>query len=310
MRIVGGPNFVTRMILVVLFLVLAATMASGAFAYLVAIWAVEDEIEFAGQSLVHGLSGSIVTIINKAGAEGELQVILNQSLTVDKEGRIADASIISKDMTVVAALTELTAGASSFCTTLRLMSGHELASEGFAKGQTGSSAMPHKMNARSCERINGFHVILKGYLTMASGLSGIQWNEGDVSCSVVRRVMLPDAFYAADGLFETFLTILGQMDAYPGVIGAENNRYLPFLLSTTILMAAVTAGVGREPNWSATICFSDSFKNSTIGSMSVAVDTLLAPNSPNTSWASEPNAPPSSSSAASSRPFSLRQCRR
>ena len=152
----------------------------------------------------------------------------------------------SLDLRVVSNLLEIASGPSSFCTTLRLMSGHELASEGFAKGQTGSSAMPHKMNARSCERVNGFHVILKGYQSMAAGLSGIQWNEGDVSCSVVRRVMLPDAFYATDGLFETLLTILGQMDAYPGVVSAENERYLPFLLTTTIMMAVVKAGVGRE----------------------------------------------------------------
>ena len=106
------------------------------------------------------------------------------------------------------------------------MAGHETASEGFAPGQTGSSAMPHKMNSRSCERVNGFHVILKGHLAMAAGLAGDQWNEGDVSCSVVRRVMLPDAFFAIDGMFETFLTILDQMDAYPAVIEAEN-RPLP-----------------------------------------------------------------------------------
>ena len=152
----------------------------------------------------------------------------------------------SLDLRVVSALLEVTSGPSSLCTTLRLMAGHELASEGFAKGQTGSSAMPHKMNARSCERVNGFHVILSGHQTMGAGLSGRQWNEGDVSCSVVRRVMLPDAFYAADGLFETFLTVLGQMEAFPGVISAENERYLPFLLTTTIMMAAVKAGVGRE----------------------------------------------------------------
>ena len=106
--------------------------------------------------------------------------------------------------------------------------------------------MPHKMNSRSCERVNGFHVILKGYLAMASGLAGDQWNEGDVSCSVVRRVMLPDAFFAIDGLFETYLTVLDQMDAYPAVIGKENARYLPFLMTTTIMMAAVKSGVGRE----------------------------------------------------------------
>lgn len=152
----------------------------------------------------------------------------------------------SLDLRTVSVLTELTSGPSSLCRTLRLMAGHETASEGFAKGQTGSSAMPHKMNSRSCERVNGFHTILKGYQTMAAGLAGDQWNEGDVSCSVVRRVMLPDAFFATDGLFETFLTILGQMDAYPAVIQKENEHYLPFLLTTTIMMEAVKSGVGRE----------------------------------------------------------------
>lgn len=152
----------------------------------------------------------------------------------------------SLDFRTVSVLTDLAAGPSSMCRTLRLMAGNETASEGFAKGQTGSSAMPHKMNSRSCERVNGFQTILKGYLNMAMGLAGDQWNEGDVSCSVVRRVMLPDAFYACDGMFETFLTILDQMDAYPAVIDAENNHYLPFLMTTTIMMEAVKAGVGRE----------------------------------------------------------------
>ena len=152
----------------------------------------------------------------------------------------------SLDMATVSALTDLASAPSSFCKTLRLMAGNETASEGFAPGQTGSSAMPHKMNSRSCERVNGLHVILKGYLAMGAGLAGDQWNEGDVSCSVVRRVMLPDAFFAIDGLYETFLTILGQMDVYESVVEAENEYYLPFLMTTTIMMEAVKAGVGRE----------------------------------------------------------------
>jgi adenylosuccinate lyase len=152
----------------------------------------------------------------------------------------------SLDLRVVAALTDLCSGPSSFCKTLRLMAGHETASEGFAPGQTGSSAMPHKMNSRSCERVNGFHVILKGYLAMAAGLAGDQWNEGDVSCSVVRRIMLPDSFYAIDGMFETFLTVLDQMAAFEAVIAAETAHYLPFLMTTTIMMETVKAGVGRE----------------------------------------------------------------
>ena len=152
----------------------------------------------------------------------------------------------SLDHDVLSALVQLAAAPSSFAKTIRLMAGHELVTEGFADGQVGSSAMPHKMNTRSCERINGFMVILRGYATMTSELAGDQWNEGDVSCSVVRRVALPDAFFALDGLFETFLTVLDEFGAFPAVIDRELERYLPFLTSTKVLMAAVRNGVGRE----------------------------------------------------------------
>jgi adenylosuccinate lyase len=126
------------------------------------------------------------------------------------------------------------------------MAGHELVTEGFAPGQVGSSAMPHKMNTRSCERVNGLQVVLRGYASMAAELAGAQWNEGDVFCSVVRRVALPDAFFAIDGQTETFLTVLDEFGAYPAVIQRELDRYLPFLATTRILIAAVRAGVGRE----------------------------------------------------------------
>ena len=152
----------------------------------------------------------------------------------------------SLDLDVVAALVQAAAGPASLATTLRLMAGQELVTEGFKPGQVGSSAMPHKMNSRSCERVCGFAVILGGHLTMVSALSGGQWNEGDVSDSVVRRVALPDAFFALDGLFETFLTVLDEFGAYPAVIERENERYLPFLMTTKVLMAAVRAGIGRE----------------------------------------------------------------
>jgi adenylosuccinate lyase len=81
---------------------------------------------------------------------------------------------------------------------------------------------------------------------MVAELAGAQWNEGDVFCSVVRRVALPDAFFAADGLFETFLTVLDELGAYPAVVSRELERYLPFLATTKVLMAAVRKGVGRE----------------------------------------------------------------
>ncbi len=152
----------------------------------------------------------------------------------------------SLDFDVVAALVQLVSGPSNLATTVRLMAGHELVTEGFKEGQVGSSAMPHKMNTRSCERVNGLAVILRGHLSMVSELAGDQWNEGDVSCSVVRRVALPDAFFATDGLFQTFLTVLDEFGAFPAVIQRELDRYLPFLATTKVLMAAVRNGVGRE----------------------------------------------------------------
>ncbi len=152
----------------------------------------------------------------------------------------------SLDHDVLSALVQATAGPSSLATTIRLMAGHELATEGFQPGQVGSSAMPHKMNTRSCERVNGLAVVLRGYASMTAELAGAQWNEGDVFCSVVRRVALPDGFFAVDGLFETFLTVLDEFGAYPAVISRELDRYLPFLATTAVLMAAVKAGVGRE----------------------------------------------------------------
>jgi adenylosuccinate lyase len=168
---------------------------------------------------------------------------LGFTATLTNVGQVYPRSL---DLEVVAALVQLVAGPSSLATTLRLMAGHELVTEGFRPGQVGSSAMPHKMNARSCERINGFRVILDGHLTMAAGIAGQQWNEGDVSCSVVRRVLLPDAFFATDGVFQTLLDVLAGFGAYPAVIERELRRYLPFLATTKILMAAVRAGVGRE----------------------------------------------------------------
>ncbi|MGY1434109.1 adenylosuccinate lyase [Streptomyces reniochalinae] len=152
----------------------------------------------------------------------------------------------SLDHEVVSALVQLGGAPSSLARTIRLMAGQELVTEGFKEGQVGSSAMPHKMNTRSCERVNGLMVILRGYASMAAELAGDQWNEGDVSCSVVRRVALPDAFFAFDGMVETFLTVLEEFGAFPAVVARELDRYLPFLATTKVLMGAVRAGVGRE----------------------------------------------------------------
>ena len=81
---------------------------------------------------------------------------------------------------------------------------------------------------------------------MVADLAGDQWNEGDVSCSVVRRVVIPDSFYVLDGLLHTFMTILQEFGAFEDKIKAELDEQLPLLATTKILMECVKAGMGRE----------------------------------------------------------------
>jgi adenylosuccinate lyase len=189
------------------------------------------------QDMLDLLPGAIDELERRIAGE------LGFARTLNSVGQVYPRSL---DLDVVSALAQAVAGPSSLCTTIRLMAGQELVTEGFAPGQVGSSAMPHKMNSRSCERVNGFMQILRGHVTMAAGLAGDQWNEGDVSDSVVRRVVLPDSCFAAEGALITTLAVLDGFGAYPAVIDAELRKYLPFLATTKFLVAAVKAGTGRE----------------------------------------------------------------
>ena len=230
---------------------LGKRFASAADEILVAVDRIESLLDGYPLRGIKGPMGTAQDMLDLMGgdeaklAELESKVAghLGFDTVFDSVGQVYPRSL---DFEAISALVQLGAGPSSLATTIRLMAGNETVTEGFKEGQVGSSAMPHKMNARSCERVGGFQVILRGYLTMAADLAGQQWNEGDVFCSVVRRVALPDAFFAIDGQLETFLTVLDEFGAFPAMITRELDRYLPFLATTRILMASVRAGVGRE----------------------------------------------------------------
>lgn len=230
---------------------LGKRFASAAEEILVAIDRVEDLLNRYPLRGIKGPMGTAQDMLDLVGGdESKLAALETQiadhlgiARVFDSVGQVYPRSL---DFDAVSALVQLGAGPSSLAHTIRLMAGNETVTEGFKEGQVGSSAMPHKMNARSCERVGGLQVILRGYLTMVADLSGQQWNEGDVFCSVIRRVALPDAFFALDGMYETFLTVLAEFGAFPAMIDRELERYLPFLATTRILMAAVRVGVGRE----------------------------------------------------------------
>ena len=217
------------------------------------IFALSSLEELISRLPLRGLKGPVGTGADQISALGsakdlaklEVQIAENFGFenTLTSVGQIYPRSI---DFEVVSKLLQIAAAPSSFATTVRLMAGSKLASEGFKAGQVGSSAMPHKMNSRSSERINGMMVLLRGYTTMAADLAGDQWNEGDVSCSVVRRVVIPDSFYVIDGLLHTFMTILNEFGIFEDNINKELQEQLPFLATTQILISCVKAGMGRE----------------------------------------------------------------
>jgi adenylosuccinate lyase len=200
---------------------------------------------------LRGIKGPVGTSQDALDAMGKDFVNLEKSIAEEfgfentwaSVGQIYPRSV---DFEVVSKLLQIAAAPSSLATTIRLMAGSGLVSEGFKAGQVGSSAMPHKMNSRSSERINGMMVLLRGFNTMAADLAGDQWNEGDVSCSVVRRIVIPDSFYVLDGLLHTFMTILQEFGAFEEVIRAELDEHLPLLATTKLLMECVKAGMGRE----------------------------------------------------------------
>jgi len=152
----------------------------------------------------------------------------------------------SLDYDFTSQLVKLSSACESFAKTMRLMCGLELATEGFKEGQVGSSAMPHKMNTRTSERICGAAKLVKMYSFGASELVGDQWEEGDVSCSIIRRIIIPDICYATDSVLESTLTVLNEMGVYEEMCRREIERYRPFVSSTNLLTYLRQNDIGRE----------------------------------------------------------------
>jgi len=220
-------------------------------------WA--EELLFAIENLenlierlpLRGIRGAV-------GTSADLRQIISTDLSqIDKEvekllgfqnSLIAPTQVYPRsiDFEVISGLCQLSMPPSNLAINIRLMSGFGLVSEDFTDGQTGSSAMPHKVNPRLSERVNALCVILKGFLTMTSEISGEQWNEGDVSCSAVRRVALQDSFLTIDAILDTSIAILNGLKVFENEIQREIEAHLPELLSTSVLMLCVKNGMQRE----------------------------------------------------------------
>jgi adenylosuccinate lyase len=223
-----------------------------------------EELLFAFNHLQHlserlplkGIKGPIGTAQDLLDLFGDSSQVIEDALAADLGFRVVldtPAQIYPRsiDYEVVTALVQLAASPSNIATSIRIMSGFGLVTEGFGKDQVGSSAMPHKINARLSERVNGFTAVLKGNAVMIQELVGNQWNEGDVSCSVVRRVALADSFYAIDSILDTAIRIMRDLTVNFEEIMHEVDRNLPFLSTTRLISILIKNGKGREEAYSA-----------------------------------------------------------
>lgn len=119
------------------------------------------------------------------------------------------------------------------------------AEEYFAPGQKGSSAMPHKRNPITCEKVSGMARLLRGYAVAA--LEDVTlWHERDISHSSVERVILPDATIALDHMLRKFTNIIDKLLVYPDAMIANMNKTGGLIFSQNLLIALVTKGVLRE----------------------------------------------------------------
>ncbi len=119
------------------------------------------------------------------------------------------------------------------------------AEEYFAPGQKGSSAMPHKRNPITCEKVSGMARMLRGYAVAALEDVAL-WHERDISHSSVERVILPDATIALDHMLRKFSNIIDKLLVYPDAMIANLNKTGGLIFSQNLLIALVTKGVLRE----------------------------------------------------------------
>ncbi len=150
------------------------------------------------------------------------------------------------DMLIVNCLVSVAQSAHKFCNDLRLLANLKEMEEPFEKSQIGSSAMAYKRNPMRCERATGLSRFVMSLASSPPMTAAEQWLERTLDDSANRRIVLPEAFLAVDGILEILINVTSGLVVYPRVIAARVAAELPFMATESILMAAVKAGGNRQ----------------------------------------------------------------
>jgi adenylosuccinate lyase len=150
------------------------------------------------------------------------------------------------DSFVITTLAQIAQSAHKFCNDIRLLANLKEIEEPFEKSQIGSSAMAYKRNPMRCERATALARFLISLSTSPQMTASEQWLERTLDDSANRRIVIPEAFLAADGILEILINVSSGLVVYPNVISAHIAAELPFMATENILMAAVKAGGNRQ----------------------------------------------------------------
>jgi adenylosuccinate lyase len=150
------------------------------------------------------------------------------------------------DTMVVNTLAGVAQSAHKMCNDVRLLANLKEIEEPFGKKQIGSSAMAYKRNPMRCERTTGLARLVLSLASSPLMTASEQWLERTLDDSANRRVVIAEAFLAADGILEILTNVAGGLVVYPKVIAARVNAELPFMATENIMMAAVQAGASRQ----------------------------------------------------------------
>jgi adenylosuccinate lyase len=150
------------------------------------------------------------------------------------------------DTLVINCLASIAQSAHKLCNDLRLLANLKEIEEPFEKSQVGSSAMAYKRNPMRCERVTGLSRFVLSLATSPPMTASEQWFERTLDDSSNRRIVIPEAFLAVDGILEILNNVLDGLVVYPKVIQTHVAAELPFMATENILMAAVKAGGHRQ----------------------------------------------------------------
>jgi adenylosuccinate lyase len=150
------------------------------------------------------------------------------------------------DTTIINTLALVAQSAHKICNDLRLLANLKEMEEPFEQSQVGSSAMPYKRNPMRCERVTGLSRFVLSLATSPPMTACEQWFERTLDDSSNRRIVLPEAFLAVDGILQVLINVVDGFVVYPNVIAAHVAAELPFMASENILMAAVKLGGNRQ----------------------------------------------------------------